>query len=157
LLFRNPEVSRLLCPRRKSPERVIERFARTVYFLATAAALEATGQQDLPTGGVRVAIVDLRGEVHGEPTGGIVLELEGELDIASEPLLTSWVASLPGEPEYVIDLRGVTFVDSHGLAALIAADRMAKEWGATLVVRSPGRQARSLLEVTGLDAHLTIA
>ena len=51
----------------------------------------------------------------------------------------------------VIDLADVTFVDSSGLGALIAARRSARESGGSLVLVSPPPLVRRLLGSTHLD------
>jgi anti-sigma B factor antagonist len=54
----------------------------------------------------------------------------------------------------VLDLRRVRFIDSSGLAALVAAWKRARRDGRRLiVVSSPGAVER-LLTVTGLDREL---
>ena len=60
-----------------------------------------------------------------EEKGGVtVLHLEGELDLAGVPELQEALHSAQhGDvSKIVVDLRGLTFLDSSGLGALIAAD-----------------------------------
>jgi anti-sigma B factor antagonist len=104
-----------------------------------------------------MAVIDLRGTVHGTPNGALSLALEGELDLASEHLVTSWMSAFPAETTYLVDLSGVTFIDSHGLAALLKAQQLAQASNATLVLRSPNKQALDLLKLTNLDSHFTLA
>ena len=104
-----------------------------------------------------MAVIDLRGTVRGRPGGALELELEGELDLASEHLVTSWMSAFQAETSYVIDLSGVTFIDSHGLAALLKAQALASHFEATLVLRSPSKQALELLRLTNLESHFTLA
>ncbi len=49
-----------------------------------------------------------------------------------------------------VDLAGVTFMDSSGIGALIAAHRLAGTTGATLRVRDPGPPVRTVLELTNV-------
>ena len=104
-----------------------------------------------------MAVIDLRGTVQGTANGALSLALEGELDLASEHLVTSWMGAFQAETTYVIDLSGVTFIDSHGLAALLKAQTLASQTNATLILRSPSKQALELLRLTQLDAHFTVA
>ncbi|UGS36583.1 STAS domain-containing protein [Capillimicrobium parvum] len=57
----------------------------------------------------------------------------------------------------LLDLSESTFVDSSGLAALIAAHRRARRDGGLLVVVNRDREIARLLEVTGLDSLLSVA
>ena len=52
------------------------------------------------------------------------LTLQGELDLASSQRLEDELIHLEGDapPLITLDLRGVTFIDSTGLSALINAD-----------------------------------
>ena len=104
-----------------------------------------------------MAVIDLRGTVRGTASGALSLELEGELDLASEQLVTSWMSAFQAETSYVIDLSRVTFMDSHGLNALVKAKRLADQANATLVLRSPNKQALELLRLTNLESHFTLA
>ncbi len=70
----------------------------------------------------------------GPPT--IVIEVVGELDVASAPLLrTTITRSLDGECGQVhLDLRQVTFVDAAGIQALARAQAEAVIRGACLEI-----------------------
>src|SRR5256885_6428782 len=75
-----------------------------------------------------VAPLDITTEQHPGQTRVV---LAGELDIAStqglEDELAAIEANSPGT--LVLDLRGVEFIDSTGLRALIAADERARSQG----------------------------
>jgi anti-anti-sigma factor len=103
-----------------------------------------------------MAIADLRAEITANADGALVISLEGELDLASEYTLTSWIAAFQDEASYVIDLRGVSFIDSCGVRALVKAQALADCRNATLVLRSPTQQARRLFVDSGLDEQFTI-
>jgi anti-anti-sigma factor len=83
-----------------------------------------------------------------------VVVVTGEIDIATSPALDDAVAAL-ATPDIVLDLRGVTFMGSSGLASLLRADRHAKGLGGTLVVRT-SQQVKDLLEMTQLSSRFTI-
>ena len=108
--------------------------------------------------GVSVSLIDLKAAVSEDIGGALVIALEGELDMASGPLLDDWVAmSLDsGGRSLVLDLRELTFVDSMGLRALVHADTAARKCRGRLVLRSPRPQVRALLQITGLDRRLDI-
>ena len=56
-----------------------------------------------------------------------------------------------GRPERIeLDMHGVTFIDSVGISALVAAFQLAGVSGVKLVVTRPSRFAHRQLWVTGL-------
>lgn len=59
-----------------------------------------------------------------------------------------------GQPRLVVDLAGVTFIDSSGLGALIAGLKAARQAGGDLRLAQPNDQARLVLELTTLDRVL---
>jgi anti-sigma B factor antagonist len=89
-----------------------------------------------------------------EPAGDGTLVIKGELDIASAPDLTA--ALPPPSSEVVLDLSGVTFIDSSGLRALLGAEKRATEAGGSLVLRDLAAPVQRLLELTGTDRLFTI-
>ncbi len=77
---------------------------------------------------------------------GAVVTVEGELDVATAPRLRAEVAALVLEPGQVlaVDLAGVTFCDSSGISALIAARNVAETAGAAVaLVALPARLSRT--------------
>ena len=83
------------------------------------------------------------------------LRLEGELDLESAPELDRAVdgAVEDGAVDLVIDLSGIAFMDSSGLAALVRATRVAEAAGGDVHLSRPAPQVQRLFELTGtLDA-----
>jgi anti-sigma B factor antagonist len=81
--------------------------------------------------------------------------LSGEIDFTSSGAVQSTLLSMimPGGGAVVVDLSGVTFLDSSGLGVLVQAHRTAVERSNQLVVvASP--PVRKLLRLTGLDTVL---
>ena len=86
---------------------------------------------------------------------GTRLAVAGELDItAAEPLEAAVAEALDGGGrELVIDLTPTTFVDSTGLAHLLAARRRADAAGVGLRVVAPrGSEARVVIELAGVGS-----
>jgi len=84
--------------------------------------------------------------------------LVGELDIATTPGVEGELRKVEesGAEVIVLDLRGLTFMDSTGLRLLVAADARAREAGHRLaIVRGPGPVHR-VLEITGLHSRLDL-
>jgi anti-anti-sigma factor len=77
---------------------------------------------------------------------GAVVTVEGELDVATAPRLRAEVAALVLKPGQVlvVDLAGVTFCDSSGISALIAARNVAEAAGAAVALAAlPARLSRT--------------
>jgi anti-anti-sigma factor len=86
----------------------------------------------------------------------VEITLTGELDVASDRRLSELLKQLAegGTTNVVIDLRGVTLMDSAGLRWLITADALSQAEGFRLwIVRGPGAVERTLA-ATGMDARL---
>lgn len=87
------------------------------------------------------------------------IELGGELDLAAKPTLDEAITTAlePGPVEtVVIDFSQVTFADSTTVTWLLHADGSIKASGGRLItVAGPGR-VRDLLQMTGVDKHLTV-
>jgi anti-sigma B factor antagonist len=92
-----------------------------------------------------------------EKKGWTVIVAEGEIDIASAPLLDDAVdvAVDQGSDHIAVDLQPTTFTDSTGLRSLISAHRRLSESGRLVVIPGTG-PVRRLLEVAGVDTTLDI-
>jgi len=90
------------------------------------------------------------------PNGVAVVQPVGRLDLlsASELRQTLIDAVAAGKHRLVVDLAGVPFVDSSGLAALISGLKAARLAGGDLRIARPGQQARTVFELTRLDRVL---
>jgi anti-anti-sigma factor len=98
-------------------------------------------------------------EIAVSESGGVrLVRLTGELDLAGidrfERLLTA--DRTPEAVTFVLDMRGLTFIDSSGLRALIMADqRVRAAGGRFVVVRGPDR-VNDVLEMTGVAGHIEL-
>jgi anti-sigma B factor antagonist len=79
--------------------------------------------------------------------GAVVIELEGELDLAAAASLRNHVDSTAGRP-IVLDLRLVTFVDSSALREILRARATVEARGDRLVLAAIASPLRRLLELT---------
>jgi len=88
----------------------------------------------------------------------IAVRARGEIDMASAPgLREALVAAIKERPHtVVVDLTEVTFMDSSGLDALIAAKRTAEKVDVAFELSSPSAHCRTVLEITGLDTVFMI-
>jgi anti-sigma B factor antagonist len=93
-----------------------------------------------------------------EESGVLVLNAGGEIDVATSPELHELLVELiERAPQLVIvDLTGVSFIDSTGLGVLVGAVRDLRAGGRDmrLVVTQP--QIIKLLELTGLDEVFSV-
>lgn len=86
--------------------------------------------------------------------GGVtVVAPTGRLDVAGAPALREAISGLTenGAPRVVIDMEGVSFVDSTGLGSVIAALKQIRNRQGELRLAAPNQQARVVLELTTLD------
>jgi anti-sigma B factor antagonist len=83
---------------------------------------------------------------------GILLRLGGELDASSAPELDRRLRELTdeGHPRVLLDLSGLSFVDSAGVSVLIRAKHDAEERGYTLILRRPTPQVQGVFALLGL-------
>ena len=87
------------------------------------------------------------------------LAVEGELEIASVPLLQEAVEAAldAGEREIVVDVGRTEMIDSMGLSGLLAVVRDAALREAIVRVHAPhGHEARVLIELTGVASTLNL-
>src|SRR5689334_18651321 len=98
-------------------------------------------------------------EVDTEPgEDRAALTLSGELDISSAPSLEEALGRVEADRPsvVVIDLRGLTFMDSTGLRTLVSVDQRARDAGRRLaIVRGPEAVDR-IFSVTRLDERLEL-
>lgn len=86
--------------------------------------------------------------------GSVVLALAGEADVAGEQRLRVRLRTLLSDPavrHVVVDLGDLHFLDLAALGALTDAAGELARHGGSLVLRSPRRRVRRLLDV--LAAH----
>ncbi len=90
-----------------------------------------------------------------ERPSGIVVTVVGVVDSLTFPGVSAALtaAQRDGRTVYV-DLAAVTFMDSRGLGALIAANERAREGAAAIRLHAPSDAVRRLLTMSGVTAVL---
>jgi anti-sigma B factor antagonist len=85
--------------------------------------------------------------------GITVVAPTGRLDVAGAPALKEAISEVVknGPPRIVIDMEGVSFVDSTGLGSVISALKQVRGNQGELRLAAPNQQARVVLELTTLD------
>ena len=88
-----------------------------------------------------------------------VVRLAGELDASQAPALRTLLAEhvLTGPGHLVVDVSGLTFVDSSGLATLIAVHKGTRAAGTSFVLAAPSAVVTKVLALTGLQSVLATA
>jgi anti-anti-sigma factor len=88
----------------------------------------------------------------------IEITVSGELDVGAratlEPLLTAAVSFHPAR--MYVDLTELTFIDGAGAQVLLCAGEMLKKHGGQLILRSPGRLARVIFGLGGIERFASI-
>ena len=102
-----------------------------------------------------MSIFDLR---TSEQPGGARIALIGELDLASERRFEEELDRVErARPaRLVVDLRGLSFMDSTGLRIIASADARARQDGRRLTVIQGPPAVRRVFEITRLDERLEI-
>lgn len=84
-----------------------------------------------------------------------IVSLAGELDLATAPGVDEQLrASEDGAATLVMDLRGLTFMDSSGLRVILAADARARSRGGRLVLVPGPPGVQRVFQLTLLDTRL---
>lgn len=88
-----------------------------------------------------------------EITGGLEVSLHGELDLAAveEFDRTAAEISAEGAPSIVVDLGGLSSLDSTGLLALLRLERDAKARRQTITFVRPSPAIRRAFELRGAE------
>lgn len=88
--------------------------------------------------------------------GVMSVEIEGEFDLSQAYTFDSEIKAVetPELRTLVVDLRAVTFVDSAGLARIIAARRRAHRAGRRFAIVRGCRAVERLFALTALDEQL---
>ena len=96
-------------------------------------------------------------EIH-EIDQTVVLRLEGELDTATARELRAALATAMASDatSVVLDLAGLSFIDSTGIAVFLAACHQAESRGRSFSLRDPGRMVLKVLHLTGVDRLLAV-
>lgn len=86
----------------------------------------------------------------------VILTLRGELDIYTVPAFRRETAVLPAGRSVVVDMDGVTLLDSSGLGAIVALHARAVDADAVVAIASTSRPVLRVFEVTGLRGTFPI-
>ena len=83
--------------------------------------------------------------------GHVVVVLCGELDVTDAADIAAALAIVAaGAPEIIVDLAGLEFIDSSGVAALARGRKLARHAGGDLLLAAPRREVLRVLTLTRL-------
>lgn len=85
--------------------------------------------------------------------GHTLVTVSGEVDVFTAPRLREVLfdPAVCSQERVVVDLEGVSFIDSTGVGMLVAARRWTTSRGATLALVCTRGPTLRLLEIVGLD------
>ena len=88
-----------------------------------------------------------------------VISVSGEIDVATAPQLRECLHQVvaAGNATVVVDLLGVSFLDSTALGVLVGALKRCREQGGDLHVVIADPRILKIFEITGLTNVFTIA
>jgi anti-anti-sigma factor len=86
----------------------------------------------------------------------VVVAVRGEIDLSTAPLLDQRLSQLAEKKKLVVNLTGVSFLDSSGIGVLVRTSNKIEDHGGAirLVVDHP--QVLKVLEITGLVGTLPV-
>ncbi len=89
----------------------------------------------------------------------VILSPEGDVDLSASPSLRSRMHEALDKrpPRLVINLAGVDYMDSSGVATLVEGLQIARRGSTTLVLANLQDRVRSVFEIARLDTVFTIA
>ena len=87
-----------------------------------------------------------------------VVVATGEIDVFTAPDLDDALARqlAEGRARLVVDLTGVSFLDSTGLGVLVKGLKGARDAGGTLHLVVTTERIRKIFDITGLDAAMPL-
>ena len=94
--------------------------------------------------------------------GQVIVALRGMLDVTDAVSVAAALAAVAArERDIIIDLAGLEFIDSSGVAALVHGRRQARNAGGELLLAAPQQQVLWVLTLTRLidvlPVHATVA
>lgn len=110
----------------------------------------------LPDQGLKTLPRSFKVRVEQEPSA-VFARLSGELDLSAKEEFESEMAAVTGRLQpasLVVDLRGLTFIDSSGLRALMELYARSRDEGFDFAVTVGPREVQNVFELTGLDRVL---
>ena len=95
-------------------------------------------------------------QIESDRSGKTILRLNGDLDMAARPALSKVLHELQhgNAQEIVIDLRGLSFLDSMGLSTLVQAYAAGQDGHRKVSFIRGGRSVQRVFAVTEVDKRV---
>ncbi len=88
--------------------------------------------------------------------GYAVVHLDGEVDLSNSPAARKLIMSALQKPQGVlVDLSGVSYIDSSGIANLVEGYQLARQLGVDFALLGVSPAARKVLGLARLDEVFT--
>ncbi len=92
-----------------------------------------------------------------EEGGAVIVALEGDVDLQSSPEARKVLLECVGRKKPVlVDLSGVGYIDSSGVASLVESLQTARKSGSNLILVAVSEGALRVLQLARLDKVFTI-
>ena len=89
--------------------------------------------------------------------GASILSLQGDVDLESSPKARAVLLEcVETGGDVIVDLSGVDYIDSSGVASLVEAYQASKKRGSRFVLASVSASAMRVLQLARLDKVFTI-
>jgi anti-sigma B factor antagonist len=119
---------------------------------ATGKGLPAGARQEEWSMADELSVTDRR------ERGAVIAEVTGDIDLSTVAGLRERLFGLADEGQpLIIDLNGVTFIDSTGLGVLVGTARRVAGHGGSLHAVCSQPQTRKLLWMTGVDRRIPLS
>ncbi len=92
-----------------------------------------------------------------EESGAVIVALEGDVDLQSSPYARQVLLECVDRKKPVlVDLSGVGYIDSSGVASLVESLQIARKSGSNLILVAVSEGALRVLQLARLDKVFTI-
>lgn len=92
-----------------------------------------------------------------EEQGALVVAFDGDIDLQSSPEARQALLDAVGQGKAIlVDLSGVGYIDSSGVASLVESFQAARKAGTDLILVSVSDGAKRVLQLARLDKVFTI-
>jgi len=93
------------------------------------------------------------------PTGEVIADIGGELDIATTDMAVSYVTDIIDNHHgpVIVNLSGLEFCDARGLSALLRMANYAEQTGHPFMLASPSPPLLKLMRTTGVARRFLLS
>jgi anti-sigma B factor antagonist len=89
-----------------------------------------------------------------QSTGGVILDLTGDIDLAHSPAMRKVLLGEIKEkhtPKVFLNLKNVRYVDSSGIATLVEGLKASRDNGSRMILFGLSRSVREVMELSRLQ------